>query len=370
MERARAWRSEWVIIGLVFLAACCLGPPLLLGARERNRQMACGNHLKELTLALQNYHDTFLYLPYGARARTVDDESSMGPSWLVAAMPFYDPQQPTYDKLVACDVASPDHDYGNVAMLKVVHEQKLALFHCPASPMPEMEKVNGSLLMLPSYVGLMGADPRQRESEELHIATGEHGFSENRIARGVSNGDHLGFGGMLTVNESLTMAACTDGAANMLLLGETSRWYEQGGNQHRVDGAAGGSWLAGTACPVAAGESKDFPGVAFNLTTIRYPVNIDRQPGTVPAISEGNTGIASDHGANNPLLSPHANGVMMAYLDGHVQLISNSVSIITLKRIATRDDGGVICTEDDDEIVKPNSAGVTVPSVQKSSPVY
>src|SRR5262245_54288567 len=71
-----------VLLTLVILATGC-------GASGQTRNR-CGNNLKQLALGLQNYHDTFQYLPYGSRNRTVQDVEgvSWGSSWLMATLPF------------------------------------------------------------------------------------------------------------------------------------------------------------------------------------------------------------------------------------------------------------------------------------------
>ena len=67
-----------VEVFVVLIVIGSLAALILLGigsAREAARRMQCSNHLKQLGLGLQNYHDTFQTLPYGARARCVSTGS-------------------------------------------------------------------------------------------------------------------------------------------------------------------------------------------------------------------------------------------------------------------------------------------------------
>src|SRR5580765_838118 len=90
-----------VVIAIIGVLVALL-LPAVQAAREAARRMQCSNHLKQIGLALQNYHDTFQSLPYGARARYVNVTSatpngqSWGPSWLVAILSFAE-QKPLSD---------------------------------------------------------------------------------------------------------------------------------------------------------------------------------------------------------------------------------------------------------------------------------
>jgi len=50
----------------------------------------------------------------------------------------------------------------------------------------------------------------------------------------------------------------------------------------------------------------------------------------------------SGEGANTPLASAHTGGVNAVFGDGSVRFISDSTDLLTLARLATKDDGGVI----------------------------
>jgi prepilin-type N-terminal cleavage/methylation domain-containing protein/prepilin-type processing-associated H-X9-DG protein len=359
-----------VVIAIIGVLVALL-LPAVQAAREAARRMQCSNNVKQLSLGLQNYHDTFLYLPYGARTRhpvgTMTD--TYGSSWLVATLPFCE-QRPLFDKIISLEVANNQHyAQGTTAPQGprgAAHNAKIKYMLCPSSPLPETETSGGVILCVPSYAGIMGA-----VSYTAVPANTANDVPETRQVTATPTSGPAGgiatAGGMLCINEALTMAACTDGTANCIIVGECSDWYYAGttATKTRRNASLGtmtdtggtvlgngnpGGWLCGTNWTMTANDvSRTIPsGGTFssglaNLMAVRYPVGINnRQFPNSPGNPDWGQGGIGPRGPNNPLLSAHPAGAMVGYMDGHVTLITKQTAQYVINRLSIRDDGGVL----------------------------
>jgi prepilin-type N-terminal cleavage/methylation domain-containing protein/prepilin-type processing-associated H-X9-DG protein len=361
-----------VVIAIIGVLVALL-LPAVQAAREAARRMQCGNNVKQLCLGLQNYHDTFLYLPYGARQKHAFNNTqnlNWGSSWLCATLPFCE-QRPLFDKIATLDAMNVSNHYATgsttAGIRSAAHNAKIKYMICPSSPLPETETVQPSsvILTLPSYAGIMGAT-RDSTGGTANPVT------ETRVVAGANGGSATVGGvagsGMLIVNEALTMAACTDGTANCIIVGECSDWYYTGttaaSKQRRNPALAStfntsstptstsnvGGWLAG--CNYGFNGSVSRTIVAggptcsnvANLMTVEYPVGMNNRQHPTPTgvVGTWGQGGVGPRGPANPLLSAHPAGAMAGYLDGHVQLLTKQTARWIIKRLAIRDDGGVI----------------------------
>ena len=79
-----------VVIAIIGILVALL-LPAVQSARESARRMSCQNNLKQLGLAVQNYHDTFKVFPPGCLT-----QATFGPSATVYLLPFIE-QKNIYD---------------------------------------------------------------------------------------------------------------------------------------------------------------------------------------------------------------------------------------------------------------------------------
>lgn len=117
-----------LIVGVVAFFCCGGGGialllPAVQSAREAARRMECMNNLKQIGLALHNYHDVHNSFP---PAYTVDANGNKLHSWRTLILPFME-QQAVYEQI---DLSKPWNDPANQAIANT----PLSIYTCPSDP--------------------------------------------------------------------------------------------------------------------------------------------------------------------------------------------------------------------------------------------
>ncbi len=106
-----------VNIGTAAPVAVALLLPAVQAARSASRRMQSANNLKQQVLGLQNYHDTFLYLP---AAYTMNKEKKPLLSWRVHILPFIE-QRPLYDQFKLDEPWDSEHNKKLIARMPATY---------------------------------------------------------------------------------------------------------------------------------------------------------------------------------------------------------------------------------------------------------
>jgi prepilin-type N-terminal cleavage/methylation domain-containing protein len=284
-----------VLVGLLL--------PAVQAAREAARRMSCTNNLRQLGLALHNYHDAFRSFPSGwMPTSTPDVDNGFGErwGWTVFVLPHLE-QSPLYEQLNVSNGRQPI-PLANDPRAQTV----LGILICPSDPAEAINESypdpNGNFYPKSNYPAVHG------RSEEVSILT---------------NGGN----GLFSKGSRIRFADVTDGTSNTFAIGERDTRSSRRG----IFGALGDPYRH------AAVWIRAMP-----------------RPGSItPTTQHGRsvTGVCTDLPNSTRLLngessrafgSGHTGGAHFAFADNSVQFIGQTIDPITYGRLAQRNDGNVI----------------------------
>lgn len=114
-----------VVIAIIGILIALL-LPAVQAAREAARRAQCSNNLKQIALAIQNYHDALNSFPPGKITLGPCCHTQSLTSWTIAILPFAEQQAlyDRYDQRVTNE--HPNNQY--------VREQIVSIYSCPSDP--------------------------------------------------------------------------------------------------------------------------------------------------------------------------------------------------------------------------------------------
>src|SRR5690606_33556929 len=108
--------------------------PAVQAAREAARRMSCTNNLKQIGLALHNYHDSFNRLPAGSTGvlnAAGSNFNGHGWTWQAAILPYIE-QGPLYDAIQGPDGMGNEQGDQNNGKPLVLRDTDISVFWCPS----------------------------------------------------------------------------------------------------------------------------------------------------------------------------------------------------------------------------------------------
>jgi prepilin-type N-terminal cleavage/methylation domain-containing protein/prepilin-type processing-associated H-X9-DG protein len=275
---------ELLVVIAIIAVLIALLLPAVQAAREAARRTQCVNNLKQMGLALHNYHDAVLAFPPGyiAAMPIVDFETDVSPGWSWASMilPQLD-QSPLYSSInVWLPVAAPANTTAIVTSLSV--------FLCPSDQIPSrtFAVTDGFANTVATVAATSYADSTGSDAADVAIGL---------------NNDGLG-NGLFSRNSSIRIAAITDGTSQTVMLLERA-WGDAEGTW--TGAIAGGYIMRGPLNPCPAASS---------LATYLAPCLVQAHCHMLNSNSD------SDSGLDDPS-SFHPGGANIVFADGSVHFL-------------------------------------------------
>jgi prepilin-type N-terminal cleavage/methylation domain-containing protein len=303
-RRARGFTLiELLVVIAIIAILIALLLPAVQQAREAARRTACRNNMKQLGLALHNYHDTFRVFPYawGGNEET----------WSSMILPPLE-QANLYNTLIW--KANGTDEPTNEAACAIV----MPVFRCPSMAVPDHLDYNGIVGRVPaSYRAVADSLAASDDNSTRPAPYNTAAFPSL---------ERVPLDGMMYGQSSTRMKDVIDGTSNTLMVGESYTdpnftKDNQGMDYWTLFGNQIDTWrwgnITGTEYSEAAGSTV-------------VPINSRLNPQIHGVLMEMSFG------------SYHTGGAFFTMGDGSVQFLSENIDLTTYRKLATRAGGEVV----------------------------
>lgn len=329
-----------VVIAIIAILVSLL-LPAVQQAREAARRTQCKNNLKQIGLAVHNYHDVYNQMPPNGVGEVLNSSGwSRQASWMVRILPQIE-QTTAYQQLEFPDSTFDGVNVGWAAPNRgwqVMATSRIPAFWCPSSTLPNTRSFETS----PSTQAL-GAPTEIAVQISDYAANSGVAFRGGTVAT-LDDGVFFGWGGYqahngvlpqllragfpFPVGSAVKFASIIDGTSNTIAFGEQSALHNNE-NDYRAGNAQGGMWTCGT-------SSGDRANTNYVVTS--FPINYQGDEWWSESGVFGGTASFN----NTAFRSQHTGGAQFTLADGSVRFLSENIDFATYTALMDRSDGTVL----------------------------
>lgn len=303
-----------VVIAIIGILVALL-LPAVQQAREAARRMTCQNHLRQIGLALHNYHDTYKSFPpggfryMGPSPSSSNEHTAFGAtshSYLVTILP-----QVEFSSIA--DQFNTIQGWRGKPNRRVVTTIP-PVYQCPSAPLTHSDHTDETIIdssdnvigpmFAGHYVGNMGP-----------IGSGYQKFckknSDSGSAPNCDSVNEVSNQGVLGANSKVGFRDITDGTSNTIMVGELST------NEYPTGAPAPRAWSRGCA-DHSCGMSKN----------VKFGINIQ--------------GFVSGNFNNMSFSSMHPGGTQVLLSDSSVKFVSENIDMDIYLATASRNGNEVL----------------------------
>lgn len=319
-----------VVIAIIGILIALL-LPAVQAAREAARRSQCSNNLKQIGIAMHNYHDTFKMLPMGftndhGRAEDYRGQTyahhgpgtaaspRWGASWAWSAYvaPFMELTS-QFDGMHVTSMwaAQAADDAAVIAILQT----PVGPLRCPSDTGKDLNNAGGEYR--PLSLGGTRFDVALSNYAGVCDDNGSHIDNNQRDCQGV-----------LYVDSDTAFKDVTDGTSNTLMVGEKARETQHARCNRKQNTGGALIFVVGASNQL----SHDNRSTCAALGTVNRGINWDSTVSDCGNLWNAKAGFHS----------LHPGGAQFTLVDGSVQFISETIDLTTLRDLGDRRDGNPV----------------------------
>ena len=280
--------------------------PAVQSAREAARRTVCQNHLRQLGLALHQFHDVYKVFPASGWTRPgPGNPGGHFISWRAMILPYI-------EQVALRDAYDFDDDWWSEQNL-LAGTHRLTVFQCPSTP--EQAPILNAIEKSPRPALVLQKALQRSDYEALMGVKTEVDPQRYRHASMTRSVMHR--------NSTVRVADVTDGTSNTIMVTECAARptvYRRGIQPPEIQNDQGFGWIDSESAFSLDGAASD---------GMQQGGGLDVAPIGMNATNE-----------NEPY-SFHTGGVYFLFADGHVQFLNENIDLRLLAALTTRAAGEV-----------------------------